>query len=92
MINEFTNEKIEEAGVENWTSASVSELYRQRNVLMNRLMIAHSLGKVPIINQLNAALSALDSQIQQAQQRPSAPLKKRGSPGDATAIPTPSFD
>lgn len=92
MINEFTNEKIDDAGVENWDSASVSELYRQRSVLMNRLTIAHTLGKVPIVNQLHAALSALDAQIKHAQQRPASPLKKRGSPNDPTAIPTPSFD
>lgn len=92
MYNEFSKDKIEHAGVENWSTASVSELYRQKNVLSNRLMIAHSLGKVPIIKQLTVAIAALDEQIRAAQQRPSAPLKRRSTPGDSTSVPTPSFD
>lgn len=90
--NEFTNERIESAGAGNWSYAQVQELYRQKDVLMNRLRIAQFLGKVSMMNQLVYAISALDQQILVATAKPTTYKKKRRGPTDPSSNSTPSFD
>lgn len=77
-INPYTGEKITSLDARTWADTSATELYKQLQVLENRFYIAQTLGKVEIVQQLQAAVNQLRSAIQDAIKRDSRrPTRKR---------------
>lgn len=82
-INPYTGEAIVKLNANSWAEASPVELYKQLTVLENRLQIAHTLGKVEIIQQLVGAIAHLRSSINEAMIRDSKrPIRKRPNTPD----------
>lgn len=82
-INPYTGEPIAKLDSNSWSESSPVDLYKQLMVLENRLMIAHTLGKVDIIKQLTGAIAHLRASINEAMIRDSKrPVRKRPNTPD----------